>query len=257
MTVINRYAMEMKNMKKAFYILMAAAAALLSSCMQIDNFDAPAAQVEGRLIDKTTGQNLLVDQADTHIRIWERSYSTNPTPQDLAVKMDGTYKNSKLFSGTYDMLPLDGAYWPCDTTYNVAIGKAGKVQDFEVTPYLHVVDFTAELDGTTLTLSCKLQAPVTEGLPQVVEIRPFLSLNHFCGAANHIDYYYTNDYRISIRKAWSRIGDAEGNGNETYSVSMEVKPGYHYWVRMGVQVNNQYKNWNYSEIKEIDVPKAN
>jgi len=241
--------------KRIFYFIIAAAATLCAaSCMEIDNFDAPSAKIEGRLIDKTTGNNMLVDQGDNHIRIWERSYSTNPTPQDLAVKMDGTYKNTKLFSGTYDMLPLDGAYWPNDTTYNVAIGKRGKVQDFEVTPYLHVVDFTAELSGTTLTMSCKLQAPVTENLPMVMEIRPFLSLNQYCGAANHIDYYYTDDYRISVRKAWSKIGDTEGNGTETYSVSMQVKPGYHYWTRMGVQVNNNYKNWNYSEIKEIIVP---
>lgn len=240
-------------MKRIFYIVIAAAVCA-ASCMEIDNFDAPSAKIEGRLIDKTTGQNMLVDQADNHIRIWERSYSTNPSPQDLAVKMDGTYKNTKLFSGTYDMLPIDGAYWPCDTTFNVAIGKAGKVQDFEVTPYLHVVDFNTELNGTTLTMSCKLQAPVTEGLPMVMEIRPFLSINHFCGAANHIDYYYTDDYRISIRKVWNKIGDADGNGTETYSVSMEVKHGYHYWVRMGVQVNNNFKNWNYSEIKEVIVP---
>ena len=245
-------------MKHIFYTGIALLSMLFAaSCMEIDNFDAPQAAVEGTIIDKTTGEPMMFDQADTHIRIWERSYSTNPTYQDLAVKMDGTYKNTKLFSGTYDMLPVDGAYWPCDTTFNVPIGKSGKVQNFEVTPYLHVVDYTAELNGTTLTMSCKLQAPVTENLPMVMEIRPFLSVNQYCGAANHIDYYYTDDYKISVRKAWSKIGDSDGNGTETYSVSMEVKPGYHYWTRMGVQVNNNYKNWNYSEIKEIEVPAEN
>jgi len=229
---------------------------LLSSCMEIDNFDAPSASIEGRLIDKVTGKNMLVDQADNHIRIWEMSYSTNPTPQDLAVKMDGTYKNTKLFSGTYDMVPLDGAYWPCDTTYNVPIGKTGSVMDFEVTPYLHLTDFTAELSGTTLTLTCRLHPAVTEGLPMVMEIRPFLSTNQYCGAANHIDYYYTDDYRISVRKAWNKIDDGTGY-SEPYSISMEVKPGYHYWCRMGAQVNNNYKNWNYTEIVEIIVPQEN
>lgn len=224
------------------------------SCMDIDNFDAPDAKISGNLIDKTTGKNMLVDQGDTHIRIWERSYSLNPNPQDLAVKMDGTYTNTKLFKGTYDMIPYDGAYWPCDTTYDVKIGSKGAVQDFEVTPYLHVVDFKTELEGLNLTLSCRLQAPVTEGLPQVVEIRPFLSLNHFCGYADHLSYYYTNTYRISIRKLWNKIGDEDGNGYETYSVTVPVKSGYTYWCRMGVQVNNTFKNWNYSEIEQISVP---
>ena len=169
--------------------------------------------------------------------------------------IDVDYKDNKLFAGTYDMVPCDGAYWPCDTTYNVKIGKSGKVQDFEVTPYLHVVDFQQALAGTELTLSCKLQAPVVENLPQVVEVRPFLSLNEHCGAANRINYYYTDTYRVNIRKMWNKIGDADGNGLETYSITMTVKPGYTYWCRMGVQVNNTYKNWNYSEVVKITVPK--
>lgn len=242
-------------MKRLFYTILSLGALLAGvSCMKIDNFDAPAASVSGTIIDKTTGKNMLFDQGDTHIRIWERSYSTNPTYQDLSVKADGTYKNTKLFAGTYDMIPNDGAYWPCDTTYNVKIGKAGAVQNFEVVPYLHVVDFQQELNGTELTLSCRLQAPVVENLPQVVEIRPFLSLNEHCGAANHIDYYYTDNYRVNIRKMWNKIGDADGNGLETYSVTMTVKSGYTYWCRMGVQVNNTYKNWNYSEVVKIQIP---
>ena len=116
----------------------------LVSCMEIDNFEAPSAKVEGRIIDKTTGQPMLLDQGVSHVRIWEMSYSQHPNPQDLAIKEDGTYYNDKLFSGTYDMLPRDGAWWPCDTTYNVAIGKKGTVQDFEVIPYLHIVDFDAD-----------------------------------------------------------------------------------------------------------------
>lgn len=242
-------------MKKAIYFILTLAAVFASaSCMQIDNFDAPDAKVSGVIIDKTTGQPMLFDQGDTHIRIWERSYSANPTYQDLSVKSDGSYKNTKLFAGTYDMLPVDGAYWPCDTTFNVPIGRKGTVQNFEVTPYLHVVDFTHELNGNELTLSCRLQAPVVENLPQVVEIRPFLSLNEHCGAGNHIDYYYTDSYRVNVRKLWNKIGDENGEGTETYSIKMTVKSGYTYWCRMGVQVNNTYKNWNYSEVVKIQVP---
>ncbi|MCQ2185809.1 MAG: DUF3823 domain-containing protein [Bacteroidales bacterium] len=238
-------------------ILSVAVLFCLASCMKIDNFDAPQAKISGNLIDKTTGKNMLLDHGTTHIRIWERSYSTNPTPQDLAIKMDGSYNNERLFSGTYDMLPLDGSFWPCDTTYNVAIGKKGAVQDFEVVPYLHVVDFTTELNGAELTLSARLQAPIPTGLPQILEVRPFLSLNQFCGAGNRIDYYYTDSYRVNIRKNWEKIGTADGEGNEVYSVTLPVKPGYTYWCRMGVQINNTYKSWNYSEIKKIEVPAAN
>lgn len=64
--------------------------------MEVDNFDQPEASIYGRIIDSTTGENYLTDQGDVHIRIWEKSYSDNPNPQDLAVKMDGTYNRLHL-----------------------------------------------------------------------------------------------------------------------------------------------------------------
>lgn len=243
-------------MKRIYYSVLTVLAVVLAacSCMKIDNFDAPDAKISGRLIDKTTGENFIVDHGDNHIRIWEVSYSTNPSPQSLAVKEDGTFTNTKMFAGTYDMLPYDGSYWPCDTTFNVKVGRKGAHVDLEVTPYLHLVDFKAELDGLNLTLSCRLEAPVVEGLPQIVELRPFLSLNKHCGSANHIDYYFTDTYKISVRKAWSKIGNPDGTSDQVFSVTLPVKAGYTYWCRMGAQVNNTFKNYNYSEIVKIEVP---
>jgi len=244
-------------MKKIFYSILAivSLAALASSCMEIDNFDAPNAKVSGNIIDKTTGKNMLLDRADTHVRIWEMSYSENPSPQDLPVLEDGTFKNEKLFAGTYDMLPYNGAYWPCDTTFNVKIGKKGAKVDFEVVPYLHLVDFKYELNGLDLKMSCRLEAPVTEGLPQVMEIRPFLSLNNHCGAANHIDYYYTDAYKINVRKQWNKLdADSDGISDDTFEMTVPVKAGYTYWIRMAAQVNNTFKNYNYTEVAKIVIP---
>ena len=244
-------------MKHLFHILLGCAVLLGPvSCMKIDNFEAPSAKIEGRIIDKTTGQPMLLDHGVSHIRIWEMSYSEHPNPQDLAIKEDGTYYNDKLFSGTYDMLPRDGAWWPCDTTYNVAIGKGGAVQDFEVIPYLHVIDFDAVLDGTELTLTCRLQAPVTDGLPPLREIRPFINNNIHCGPGNHIDYYHNDENRVNLRnRTWSSYGDADGYQTvDPFSVTVQLKPGYTYWVRMGVQVNDTYTSWNLSEVKKIVVP---
>lgn len=253
----------MKKMRTLLYGLLAISMFYMASCMEIDNFDMPDAHVTGRLIDKTTGESFITDHGDTHIRLWEMSYSENPSPQSIPVKFDGTYNNERLFAGTYDMLPHNGPYWPADTIRGVRIGRSTATQNFEVTPYLHITDFDAVLEGTTLTLTCRLSAPFTQmtvngeivPLPNVLEVRPFLSLTQYCGAANYIGEYWTNEYRVNLRVPWERIDtDGDGVSDNTYTIIVPVKEGYTYNVRMGANVNYTDQKFNYSEVKRIVVP---
>ena len=240
-------------MKKTIYsILFVASVLASSSCMKVDNFDAPEAHVTGRIIDSTTGENILADQGECRVRIWEKSFSLNPANQDIPVKQDGTYNNSKLFSGTYDVVP-EGAWWPCDTI-RVGIGKKTVTQNFEVTPYLKLIDFQVNLEGENLTMSCRLDAPITEGLPQIMEVRPYLSLNQFCGASNCINYYNTNDFRVNVMKSWDKI-EKEGDGRTIpFEVTVPVKRGYIYFVRMGAKVKDSFEKHNYTERVKVEVP---
>lgn len=240
-------------MKKLIYsFLVGASALLMTSCMEVDNFDAPDSHFYGNIIDKTTGKGIVSDRGECHIRIWEKSFSTNPGNQDIPIKEDGAFNNTKLFAGTYDVVP-EGSWWPADTI-RVGIGKKTS-QDFEVTPYLRVFDLKTELVGTTLTMSCRLDAPITEGLPQVTEIRPFLSLNTFCGAANCIGFYNTNTYKINVMKAWDKIEKAEDGKSVTFTtIGLPVKPGYIYFVRMGARVKDKFEKYNYTEVIKIEIP---
>ena len=238
-------------MKKLIYSLICAASALLVvSCMGVDNFDAPDCHFYGKIIDSTTGEGIVSDRGDCHIRIWEVSYKVNPGSQDLAIKEDGTFNNTKLFAGTYDMVP-EGSWWPADT---IRMGIGSKAtQNFEVTPYLKLFDFKTKLEGTTLTMSCRLDAPITEGLPQVMDVCPFLSLNHFCGASNHIGYY-DKPGKINAMKTWDKIPKEDDGKSIAYEVSLQVKPGYIYFVRMGAKVKDKFEKYNYTEIVKIEVP---
>jgi hypothetical protein len=234
--------------------MMGAALLCLASCLGIDNWDAPDAHFYGRVIDAYTGENLLSSQNDWSIRIWERTWTEGePNYQSLSVKQDGSYNNTKLFAGTYDMLPYGGPFWPCDTVKNVALKKSHE-QDFTVTPYLQVLDFNATLNGTELTLTCRLKAPRRDGLPDLYEIKPFLSLTTFCGNSNYINIAEYNDKRIQVNKSWqAEVGDKDTSNPYTIG-PLPVKSGYTYYVRIGAAVNDANRKHNYSGIVKVTVP---
>ena len=244
-------------MKKITYLFLGMVLVSLSSCYKSDNWAAPDVQISGNIIDSYTGKPLLSSQADWSIRIWERSWKESvPVNQSIPVKQDGSYSNSKLFAGTYDMLPYGGPFWPTDTVKNVVFGGGGGKgsQDFTVTPYLQLTDFEATLSGTDLTLKIRLKAPKRVGLPNLVEIKPYLSLTSFVGESNYINIPEYNNKRIQINKPWlTEVGDIESS--KIYTIGpLPIKSGYTYNVRVGANVNDANRKYNYSEIKQIVVP---
>lgn len=243
-------------MKKIIFLFSILSFWMLSSCMKTDNYLAPDATFTGNVFDSITGKPFLTGQGEAHIRIWEVSFKENPTPQDIPVKQDGTFEDTKLFSATYDMQPYGGAFWPAARETGIQLKKTLQ-KDFKVVPYLYVVDVKANLVDTTLLLSCRLKAPVTENLPRVLDIRPFISLTQYVGAGSRIDEYALDKYKIDVNKTWSDgVGDmTTGEGAETYTLpALPLKPGRTFYVRVGVRVEDTYRQYNYSDIIKIQVP---
>jgi hypothetical protein len=100
-----------------------------------------------------------------------------------------------------------------------------------------------------------LKAPKRVGLPNIVEIKPFLSLTNFVGESNYINIAEYNNKRIQINKSWlTEVGDVETSN--VYTIGpLPVKAGYTYNVRVGANVNDANRKYNYSEIKEVAVGK--
>ncbi len=240
-------------MKKITYMILGMSLLAFSSCFKKDNWDAPDVRIYGNIIDSYTQKPILSSQGDWSIRYWEKSWKESVAqPRDLPVKQDGTYNNDKQFAGTYDMLPYGGPFWPiADTVKGVVFGKQ---QDFTVIPYLQVVDLTTSLSGTNLTVTCRLKAPKRVGLPDLREVKAFLSLTSYVGESNYININEFNDRRVQVNKSWiTENGDVETS--KLYTIGpLPVKSGYTYNVRVGANVNDAFRKYNYSEIKQVIVP---
>lgn len=245
-------------MKRTIIFSMIAGAFALSatSCVEIDNFDAPESRLYGTVYDSELKTPIIQDQNHTRIRMWEVSFE-NAKEQEIPIKKDGTYNNHRLFPGYYDMVPI-GAWWPVDTVRQVRLASS-TAQDFEVLPYVRVIDVQWELDGVDLYVTCRLKAPQEAGMPDIQDVRVFLSMNQFCGADHKIDAYNNNSYRI-VRSPtnWSAFEKAADGATTTLSTStpLRLKAGYTYFVRIGATVKDdtQGNKYNYSEIKTITVP---
>jgi len=244
------------NMKKILY-LMLVTTLLLASCQKIDNWDEPGSRLYGNVIDSYTGTNLAMDNNDWQIRIWDKTWEEmNPGTvaqfQSLAVMRDGVYNNTKLFPGTYNMVPYDGPFWPADTVKGVVLGKETQ-QDFTVIPYLQVSNFNATLNDTLMTLTCNVKAPIITGLPNFYEVKAFISLTTFCGNSNYINIGDYNNLRKQINKTWAaEVGAAD---NKDYTLGpFKLKRHYTYYVRIGANVNALSRRYNYSPILKVVVP---
>ena len=281
-------------MKKILYLFFGTALLSMTSCMGIDNWSEPDCTFSGTVIDSYTGEPLLASQNEWQIRIWEKTWTGHEggatNQQDLRIKQDGTYQNTKLFAGTYDMLPYDGPFWPVDTVKGVVLKNSTK-QDFTVTPYLQIIDLNTEVGtynfGTdaapnmrpSLTLYCRIKAPRRDGLPDIRDIQAFLSRTIFCGNGNDskIDIpEYTSDVsdnpntafdergtqgRIAVNRNWAdacRWLDPAWTDSDT-SPRVRIGPlpvnsGYTYYVRMGTSLSVGNNRFNYSPIVEVTIP---
>ena len=135
-------------MTKLKYYIVLFLFSLFAVACEMDNYDGPDAGIQGVVYDVTTGTPLQVDHGAGILRMRELSWAKGDTlvhigNRTLNVMQDGTYQNTKLFSGEYLILPTNGPFYPYDDE-NRELDKAGELvtikgtvtKDFSVTPYL-------------------------------------------------------------------------------------------------------------------------
>lgn len=139
-------------MKKISLYIASATLLFFTSCslFEIDNYDEPSETLKGEVVDVATGEPVLTDQGSEGIRVrlTEISWGENVTPNpDFFCRPDGTFQNTKLFKGEYN-IQIDGPFIPlvretaegvpvADESITTEISGTKNVR-FEVQPFLKI-----------------------------------------------------------------------------------------------------------------------
>ena len=90
-------------MKVLYRFLLLIAVMMAVSACELDNYSGPEAFFTGQIVDKKTKETIQTRQPNgIQIRLIQDGYD-NPVPYDFWAKNDGTFRNTKLFAGTYEV----------------------------------------------------------------------------------------------------------------------------------------------------------
>ncbi len=233
----------------------------LAAC-EMDNYDAPDATVQGKFINKVTGQPLEASQGQGNmkLRIKEVSYAHGDetvvvTEQNLNVMQDGTFLNTRLFGGTYEMWPFESCCYESTQAKQTVELKSGKTTDieFQVTPYFEV-EWVGEPYQDAAGYVCAQFKFKNNPLPDdtytkavVDKAKLFISTSIKCGD-NSDSRYTDNDMTVAAID--------EGN-TLTVKTKIAIDFSQKFSVRIGVKpANNSSKGvldkYCFSSIKTID-----
>ena len=234
-------------MKKTIFYSLFSALFMLTSCsmFEIDNYEEPAETIWGEVVDEATGKRVLTDQGSEGIRVrltelsWGDNVQHNP---DFYCMMDGTFQNTKLFKGEYNVR-IDGPFIPLvrentdgtllhDGSVNTEISGTTKVK-FEVQPFLNV-EFVGDPQVSNGVI--KAQVRVTVG-------------------------YRARDERWSSSISYEGKSFEDLLGKEVIVQSNgSIPSGRKVFVRAAARINydtpvgSGTRRWNYSEPVEVLIP---
>ncbi|MGL5111530.1 MAG: DUF3823 domain-containing protein [Flavobacterium sp.] len=139
-------------------------ATFVSSC-ELDNLDGPTAGLYGRIIDEKNGELVPQDIVQgTIIELREFGYA-NVAPQNLVVKNNGTYENSRLFENTYAVIPVMPNFQLLPTQDVLIKGRTNL--DFTVKPFVRILESKIEKIGTQIVATFKLEQTTIDPIMRI------------------------------------------------------------------------------------------
>lgn len=135
-------------MKIKFIILITAAASMLLSACEYDNFTPPESTLSGKVVYQ--GKAVSVRNNGPVLELWQDGYPLR-SPIVLSFNQDGTFA-AKLFDGKYKLTRRGDAPWLQQATDTIAITINGNTNiDVPVTPYFNLTNETYTKSGNTIT----------------------------------------------------------------------------------------------------------
>jgi hypothetical protein len=232
-------------MKKITYLLstICIASVFLFSC-EIDNYDLPDGTLSGRVIDAVTGNPIITEQPNGfRIQLREISWSDNPTAQFFWGKADGTFNNTKLFAGKYEVIPVEGAF-VTSQAQTVDIRSGGSTTaDFTVTPYISFSNVSLVKEGST---SVRATFTLTRNVPSAAlqDYRVF--------ATDKTQYVGTVLVDNDVSSAVTGLNESL-LGTPISVLLNNYIPGKTYWIRIGARCVNASGRYNMTEVVKIDM----
>lgn len=270
----------MKYIIKTLSVIAVVCGICSCALFELDNYEAPEEVLYGSVTDVKTGEPVLTDQSSEGIRIRliETSWEGNVTPQDFSCKMDGTFRNTRLFEADYNVR-IDGPFVPIyiendegtvmkDETVNIHL-KGEKELNFEVQPFLNVefVGSPQVSDGTITARVKVTRATSREELKQAMEISGdwkdayanVTDIQLFVSRSSSVGYR-ARDFR------WSSYLEYQGSSFESklgegvvIKSNGTIPSGQKVFIRAAARINydtprgSGTRRWNYSDVMEIDV----
>lgn len=266
--------------KNIIFPLLVAGLLSVTSCslFELDNYDAPEETLRGAVVDAATGNPVLTDQGSEGIRVrlTELSYGDNVQHNpDFYCKPDGTFQNTKLFAGEYN-IRIDGPFIPlvreadgvliADETINTTIKGVTEVK-FEVQPFLNVeITELPQVSDGKITAKVKVTRGVSkeefksliepmggysDDFTNVTDIQLFVSHSSYVG-------YRARDTRWSSSIEYAGASFEEHLGEEVEISSIGTIPsGKQVYVRAAARINYstaEVRRWNYSEPFVVMIP---
>jgi len=224
---------------KVRYILFFIVLGLSFTACSLDNYDLPQESIQGKLIDKN-GDAFISEQPNGYkIQLYE---GDSPEKFTFWGKADGTYKNTKIFKGTYSIQPIEGAFFPVEPKTLNIIGNS--TVDFEVVPFLYI---TATIINSNRDVKATYRITQSPGAGKIKMARLLVSKWNPNVGMNYLDFETT--------RALDGTSDTAITGTDYIDYVRDILvSGVTYYARVAVLAENTSGRYNFSSVSKIVVP---